>query len=148
MTVLAIRRGDEVIRQRLRDVRLRAGDVVLIQAADQVLDRIARDTNVAIAGEDRWEEFDRSKIPIALGILAGALGLAALDVLGLMMSALTGVAAMFFTGVLTPEEAYDAVDWEVIFMVAGVIPLGIAVEARARRTSSPTSSFPSAFSFP
>ncbi|WP_244531653.1 SLC13 family permease [Halogranum amylolyticum] len=90
---------------------------------------MARDTNVAIAGEDRWEDFDRSKIPIALGILAGALGLAALEVLGLLMSALTGVAAMFFTGILTPEEAYEAVGWEVIFMVAGVIPLGIAVEA-------------------
>ncbi|MUV86165.1 sodium-coupled transporter [Natronomonas sp. CBA1123] len=128
VTVLAIRRGDEVIRQRLREVRLQAGDVILVQAPDQVLDRIARDTNVAIAGEDRWEDFDRSKIPIALGILAGALGLAALDVLTLMVSALTGVAAMFFTGILTPEEAYEAVDWEVIFMVAGVIPLGIAVE--------------------
>jgi len=129
VTVLAIRRGDEVIRRRLREVRLQAGDVILVQAPDQVLDRIARDTNVAIAGEDRWEDFDRSKIPIALGILAGALGLAALDVLTLMVSALTGVAAMFFTGILTPEEAYEAVDWEVIFMVAGVIPLGIAVEA-------------------
>jgi len=129
VTVLAIRRGDEIIRQRLREIRLQAGDVILVQAPDQVLDRIARDTNVAIAGEDRWEDFDRSKIPIALGILAGALGLAALDVLTLMVSALTGVAAMFFTGILTPEEAYEAVDWEVIFMVAGVIPLGIAVEA-------------------
>jgi di/tricarboxylate transporter len=129
VTVLAIRRGDEVIRQRLREVRLQAGDVILVQAPDQVVDRIARDTNVAVAGEDRWEDFDRSKIPVALGILAGALGLAALDVLTLMVSALTGVAAMFFTGILTPEEAYEAVDWEVIFMVAGVIPLGIAVEA-------------------
>nr|WP_231741199.1 SLC13 family permease [Halorubrum sp. CBA1125] len=129
VTVLAIRRGDEVIRQRLREVRLQAGDVILVQAPDQVLDRIARDTNVAIAGEDRWEDFDRSKIPIALGILVGALGLAALDVLTLMVSALTGVAAMFFTGILTPEDAYEAIDWEVIFMVAGVIPLGIAVEA-------------------
>jgi di/tricarboxylate transporter len=129
VTVLAIRRGDEVIRQRLREVRLQAGDVILVQAPDQVLDRIARDTNVAIVGDDRWEDFDRSKIPIALGILAGALGLAALDVLGLMTSALTGVAAMFFTGILTPEDAYEAIDWEVIFMVAGVIPLGIAVEA-------------------
>jgi di/tricarboxylate transporter len=129
VTVLAIRRGDEVIRQRLREVRLQAGDVILVQAPDQALDRFARDLNVAIAGDDRWEDFDRSKIPIALGILGGALGLAALDVLSLMVSALTGVAAMFFTGILTPEDAYDAIDWEVIFMVAGVIPLGIAVEA-------------------
>ncbi|RAW43934.1 sodium-coupled transporter [Halorubrum sp. 48-1-W] len=129
VTVLAIRRGDEVIRQRLREVRLQAGDVILVKAPDQVIDRIARDKNVAIAGEGRWEDFDRSKIPIALGILAGSLGLAALDVLTLMVSALTGVAAMFFTGILTPEDAYEAIDWEVIFMVAGVIPLGIAVEA-------------------
>jgi di/tricarboxylate transporter len=129
VTVLAIRRGNEVIRQRLREVRLQAGDVILVQAADQVLDRIARDANVAISGKDGWEDFDRSKIPVALGILAGVLGLAALDVLSLMVSALTGVAAMFFTGILTPEEAYDAVDWQVIFMVAGVIPLGIAVES-------------------
>jgi di/tricarboxylate transporter len=129
VTILAIRRGDEVIRQRLREVRLQAGDVLLVQAADQVLDRIARDANVAISSDDRWEDFDRSKIPLALGILAGVLGLAALDVLTLMISALTGVAAMFFTGILTPEEAYDAIDWEVVFMVAGVIPLGIAVEA-------------------
>ncbi|WP_436934007.1 SLC13 family permease [Halovenus marina] len=129
VTVLAIRRGDEVIRQRLREVRLQAGDVILVQAQDEVLDRIATDTNVVISSDERWEEFDRSKIPIALGILAGVLGLAALEILGLMTSALTGVAAMFFTGILTPEEAYEAVDWDVIFMVAGVIPLGIAVEA-------------------
>jgi len=129
VTVLAIRRGDEVIRQRLREVRLQAGDVILVQAGDQVLDRLARDSNVAISTGDRWEDFDRSKIPVALGILGGALGLAALDVLSLMVSALTGVAAMFFTGILTPEDAYEAIDWEVIFMVAGVIPLGIAVEA-------------------
>lgn len=129
VTLLAIRRGDEVIRKRLREVRLRAGDVILVQAPDKVLERISRDTNVAISGEDRWEDFDRSQIPLALGILAGVLGLAALDVLTLMVSALTGVAAMFFTGILTPEDAYDAIDWQVIFMVAGVIPLGIAVEA-------------------
>ncbi|WP_246982811.1 SLC13 family permease [Halorientalis marina] len=129
VTVLAIRRGDEVIRQRLREVRLQAGDVILVQAADQVLDHIARDANVAVSTDDRWEDFDRSKIPVALGILAGVLGLAAFEVFTLVISALTGVAAMFFTGILTPEEAYGAIDWEVIFMVAGVIPLGIAVEA-------------------
>jgi di/tricarboxylate transporter len=129
VTVLAVRRGDEVIRQRLREVRLQAGDVVLIQAADEILERIARDKHVAISSDEGWEDFDRSKIPVSLGILGGVLGLAALDVLSLMVSALTGVAAMFFTGILTPEDAYDAIDWQVIFMVAGVIPLGIAFEA-------------------
>ncbi|MFP4188394.1 MAG: SLC13 family permease, partial [Halobacteriales archaeon] len=41
---------------------------------------------------------------------------------------LTGVVAMLFSGILRPTDAYEAVDWDVIFLLAGVIPLGIAVE--------------------
>ncbi|WP_178916768.1 SLC13 family permease [Natronomonas gomsonensis] len=129
VTVLAIRRGNEVIRQRLRDVNLRAGDVLLVQTSADVLDRLRADTNVVVSSDDRWEEFDRRQIPIALGIVAGVVGLAALDYLPIMVSALAGVVAMLFSGILRPADAYEAVDWSVIFLLAGVIPLGIAFEA-------------------
>ncbi|OTF01718.1 cation transporter [Halorubrum sp. SD683] len=127
-TVLAVRRGNEVIRQRLRDVSLQAGDVLLVQTSEDVLDRLRADTNVAVSGDGRWEEFDKRRIPIALGIVAGVVGLAALEYLPIMVSALTGVVAMLFSGILRPA-AYDAVDWDVIFLLAGVIPLGIAFES-------------------
>ncbi|MFW6153204.1 MAG: SLC13 family permease, partial [Halobacteriota archaeon] len=129
VTVLAVRRGNEVIRQRLRDVHLRSGDVVLVQTGEDVLERLRADRNVIVSGEGRWESFDRSKIPIALGIVAGVVGLAALESLPIMVSALAGVVAMLFTGILRPADAYEAIDWDVIFLLAGVIPLGIAVEA-------------------
>ncbi|WP_255246160.1 SLC13 family permease [Halolamina sp. CBA1230] len=128
-TVLAVRRGNEVIRQRLRDVSLQAGDVLLVQTSEDVLDRLRADTNVAVSGDGRWEEFDKRRIPIALGIVAGVVGLAALEYLPIMVSALTGVVAMLFSGILRPADAYDAVDWDVIFLLAGVIPLGIAFES-------------------
>ncbi|WP_418771361.1 SLC13 family permease [Halorientalis halophila] len=128
-TVLAIRRGDEVIRQRLRDVDLQAGDVLLVQTNEEVLDRLRTDTNVVVSSDERWEEFDRTQIPIALGIVGGVVGLAALEYLPIMVSALAGVVAMLFSGILRPEDAYEAVDWDVIFLLAGVIPLGIAFEA-------------------
>ncbi len=122
------RRGDEVIRQRLRDVDPRAGDVLLVQTSADVLDRLRSDTNIVVSSDEQWEEFDRTQIPIALGIVAGVVGLAALDYLSIMVSALAGVVAMLFSGVLRPTDAYEAVDWNVIFLLAGVIPLGIAFE--------------------
>ncbi|WP_256298199.1 SLC13 family permease [Haloarchaeobius salinus] len=129
VTVLAVRRGNEVIRKRLRDVRLEASDVLLVQTSDAALDRLRSDRGVIVSGEGRWEEFDRTRIPVALGILAGVVVLAALEVLPIVVSALTGVVAMLFTGIVTPEDAYRAVDWDVIFLLAGVVPLGIAVES-------------------
>ncbi|WP_415383227.1 SLC13 family permease [Halosimplex sp. TS25] len=128
-TVLAVRRGSEVIRQRLRDVSLQAGDVLLVQTNETVLDRLRTDTNVVVSSDERWEEFDRAQIPIALGIVAGVVGLAALEYLPIMVSALAGVVAMLFSGILRPADAYEAVDWDVIFLLAGVIPLGVAFEA-------------------
>ncbi|WP_138004540.1 SLC13 family permease [Halalkalirubrum salinum] len=129
VTVLAVRRGNEVIRQRLRDVSLQSGDVLLVQANEDSVARLRADRTIIVSGEGQWEEFDRSKIPIGIGIIAGVVGLAALELLPIVVSALTGVVAMFFTGILRPADAYDAVDWDVIFLLAGVIPLGIAVEA-------------------
>jgi len=128
-TVLAVRRGNDVIRQRLRDVELQAGDVLLVQTSENVLDRLRTDTNVVVSSDERWEEFDKTQIPIALGIVAGVVGLAALEYLPIMVSALAGVVAMLFSGILRPADAYEAVDWDVIFLLAGVIPLGIAFEA-------------------
>lgn len=129
VTVLAVRRGNEVIRQRLRDVSLQSSDVLLVQTSEDILARLRADRTIIVSGEGQWEEFDRSKIPIGIGIIAGVVGLAALELLPIVVSALTGVVAMFFTGILRPTDAYEAVDWDVIFLLAGVIPLGIAFEA-------------------
>jgi di/tricarboxylate transporter len=81
-----------------------------------------------VSGEAQWESFDKRKIPLAFGIVAAVVAVAALDLVPIMVSALAGIVAMIFTGCLRPADAYDAVNWDVVFLLAGVIPLGIAME--------------------
>ncbi|WP_247010462.1 SLC13 family permease [Halorientalis litorea] len=127
-SVLAFRRGDEVIRERMDRLRLRVGDTLLVQATPETIDRLYQDRNFIVAGEVDRPDFRTSKVPVALGIVVGVVGLAAVDVLPIVTSALAGALAMVLTGCLKPTEVYESVQWDVIFLLAGVIPLGIAME--------------------
>lgn len=125
--VLAIRRGSETAHERLADFRLRPGDVLLIESKAETVDRLANDPNIIVAGELDLRRFRTSKMGLAVGTVIAVVGLAALGVLPIMVAALGGVVAMIATGIVKPTEAYGAVQWDVIFLLAGVIPLGRAL---------------------
>jgi len=127
-TVLALRRGQELFRQRMDHVRLRVGDTLLIQGTPDSIERLNVNRDFIVAQEIERPNYRRSKIPVAIGIVLGVVGLAALDVLPIVVAALAGALAMVVTGCLDPTEVYDAVQWDVVFLLAGVIPLGIALE--------------------
>ncbi|SFC50789.1 Di-and tricarboxylate transporter [Halobiforma haloterrestris] len=125
--VLAVRRGGEITHERLTELTLRPGDVLLIESDPETVDRFANDPNVIVAGDLALQQFRRSKLPIAVGTVLGVVGLAAVGVVPIVVSALAGVATMLAAGVVKPAEAYEAVQWDVIFLLAGVIPLGDAL---------------------
>jgi di/tricarboxylate transporter len=127
-TVLALRRGGEVIRQRIDQLTLRVGDTLLVQATGDSIDRLNNNRNFIVAQEIDRPDYRRSKVPLAVGIVAAVVGIAALGILPIVVSALAGSVAMVVTGCLKPTEVYDSVQWDVIFLLAGVIPLGIALE--------------------
>ena len=127
-TVLAFRRGPELIRQRMDHTHLRVGDTLLIQATADSIDRLADRRDFIIAQEVERPDYRRSKVPVAIGIVAGVVGVAALDLLPIVVSALAGALLMVLTGCLKPTEVYESVQWDVVFLLAGVIPLGIAME--------------------
>ncbi|WP_159483009.1 SLC13 family permease [Halorubrum sp. JWXQ-INN 858] len=127
-TVLALRRGGEIIHARMDERGLRAGDTLLIQASEGTVQRFANDREFIVAQELTLPDFRYRRIPVALGIIAAVVGLAALDVLPIVISALGGIVAMVATGCVKPNEVYDSVDWSVIFLLAGLIPLGVAME--------------------
>ena len=127
-TVLAFRRGGELVRQRMDNIPLRVGDTLLVQATTDSIERLDFNRNFIVAQEIERHDFREEKIPVAVGIVAGVVALAALDFLPIVLSALVGALAMVATGCLRPNEIYDAVQWDVIFLLAGVIPLGIAME--------------------
>jgi len=125
--VLALRRGGETAHERLSKFTLRPGDVLLIESKAETVDRLANDPNVIVAGELDLQQFRGSKLPLAVGTVLAVVGLAAAGVLPIMVAALAGVVVMIATGVIKPAEAYEAVQWDVIFLLAGVIPLGKAL---------------------
>jgi di/tricarboxylate transporter len=63
-----------------------------------------------------------------VGILAVVVGLAALNIIPILVSAIFGCIALVVSRCLTLEEAYAAIDWKVIFLLAGILPLGLAIE--------------------
>ena len=127
-TVLALRHGQELYRQRMDHVTLRIGDTLLVQATPESIDRLNRNNDFIVAQEVARPDFRRSKIPVAIGIVAAVVGVAALTPVHIVISALGGALAMVLTGCLRPPELYDAVQWDVIFLLAGVIPLGSALQ--------------------
>lgn len=126
--ILAVRSRGTTIRERLGDVRIRVGDTLLIQASPDSIDRLARNPDFVVGHEPDRPEYRTGKIPLAIAIILGVVALPALGVFPIMVSALAGVVAMVVAGVIHPNELYDAVEWNVIFLLAGVIPLGIALE--------------------
>jgi di/tricarboxylate transporter len=126
--VLAVRSRGALVRDRMDRVPLRVGDTLLVQAPAEEVDRLASTRDFIVAHEPASPDYRTGKIPHAAAILAGVVALPALGVLDIVVSALAGVVAMVFAGVLRPTELYDSVDWNVIFLLAGVIPLGIALE--------------------
>jgi di/tricarboxylate transporter len=127
-TVLALRRGGELIRKRLDRVQFRVGDTLLVQAAGESIERLDQSRDFIVAQEVERHDFRESKIPVAVGIVTAVVALAAVDFVPIVVSALAGAVVMVATRCLRPTEIYDAVQWDVIFLLAGVIPLGIAME--------------------
>ena len=128
-TVLALRRGDDLIRRRMDDITLRVGDTLLVQATAESIDRLDATRDLIVAQEIDRHDYRGDKIPVAIGIVIGVVALAAFEVLPIVAAALAGALAMVATGCLRPTELYESVQWDVVFLLAGVIPLGIALEA-------------------
>lgn len=111
---------------RLSEERLTVGEIVLVQLSATALDRLRRHPDVVVL--DTFEDdFDTGRMWSASLIVAGVVLAAALTPLPIVITALIGVVAMFFSGCLTREDLYSGVSWNVIFLLAGVIPLGIAM---------------------
>jgi di/tricarboxylate transporter len=127
-SVLAIRRGGEVIRTRMDNIRLRVGDTLLIQGPAESIERLTANPSFIVAQEIERPDLRESKTPIAVGIVAAVVLAAALTPIHIAAAALAGALAMVVSGCLKPSEIYDAVQWDVIFLLAGVIPLGIALQ--------------------
>lgn len=133
-TVLAIRRGEEILRDRLGQVPLRFGDLLLVQGPRESLSGFQTTRELLVIEQGNREGLRLEKASIAVAIVFGVIISAALDLMPILVSALVGVVLMVLTGCLKPGEIYGAIRWDVIFLLAGLIPMGIAMEKSGATT--------------
>jgi len=132
--VLAHRSRSVVTRENFADQTLRSGDTLLLQTTRKGQERMIASPDVVLLNSSARHDYRPEKIPYAIVILIAVVALAALNILPIMVSALAGVVAMLLTGVVRASEMYQDIDWRVIFMLAGIIPLGIALEQTGAAT--------------
>lgn len=128
VTVLAIRRGQEMVRERLGQVRLRPGNLLLLQGPKESLVGIQTSKDLLIVEQQNIKTLRSDKAWLAILIVLGVVAIAAVGWFPIEVSALVGVLLMILTGCLKPAEVYESIRWDIIFLLAGLIPLGIALE--------------------
>jgi len=128
MTTLAIYRQGDVITRHLRDLPLRFGDSLLLQGSPGRIRSLQKGNEFLVLEPLEIERRRSKKAPIATGIMIMVILLAILTNLGIAVSMVLGSVVMVLTGCLTMDEAYESIDWRTVFLVGGMLSLGIAME--------------------
>jgi di/tricarboxylate transporter len=129
LSTLAMYRRGETILEGVRDLPFEAGDTLVCHVAWENLHRLESNKNfVIVTSEYPREDTRPHKVWHALFFFLVALTLILFTDLRLSVSLLTGALGMILAGVMTMDEAYRAVSWKTVFLLASLIPLGMAVE--------------------
>ena len=128
LTVLAIWRGGEAIRTGLRDVRLQFGDALLLHGERKRFSLLGRDPDFVVLTETAQDVPRTEKIWVAIGVFACVIMSVVLGLLPIHIAAVIGAALVVVTGCLTMEEAYRFIEWKAVFLIAGMLPLGTALD--------------------
>lgn len=129
ISLLAINRDKKVIREDVRTVALRAGDMLVFHSIWQDLGQAAESRDFVVVTDYPKGEQRPHKFKIAMSIFAITVVIALTSRLPVSLTLMTGVAGMLLTGVLRMDEAYAAINWKTVFLMAGLIPLGWAMDS-------------------
>lgn len=125
---LAIRHHDHLEQGKIGRIPLAVGDVLLLQGLRKDLDALSKGSEVITLDEVEPPPRSYSRAVAAVGVIAAVVTVAALGIAPILVCAMAGCALLVVGKILTVDQAYESIDWKVIFLLAGVIPLGVALE--------------------
>ncbi|MHC4267762.1 MAG: SLC13 family permease [Planctomycetota bacterium] len=126
--VLAVQRRGKIIRDRVAEVLLENGDTLLLKTDKGDMPRLLKSSDLIVTNELTELYVRKDKVIIALVLFLTVVTLTVLNIIPILAAALIGAVGMVVSRCLTIEEAYEAIDWKVIFMIGGILPLGLAME--------------------
>lgn len=128
LTVLAIWRGGRAYRSNLRDMPLKFGDALLLYGSRDRIRVLGSEPDFLVLTEAAQEPPRIERAPLAALIMLGVLAPVILGAVPIAIAAIVGATVMVLTGCLTMEEAYRNIEWRAVFLIAGMLPLGIAMQ--------------------
>ena len=134
VSVLGIWRRGQAIHTRLTDVPLAQGDVLLLRGSPERLAALAATQGLLPLDTVEPTDTGPRRTLTAAGIMAGVVLLAATGVLHIAVAGLLGVVAMVATGCVQPARLYSSVEWHSVVLIAGTLPLGVALEVTGTAT--------------
>ena len=128
LNVLAIWRQGAPVVKRVDQVTLKFGDVLLLQGPRERIVHLGKAHGFLLLGGVPPVSYHPHRAPFALAALFGVILLATCGLMPIMQAATLGALAMVLCGCLTIQEAYESIDWGIILLIAGTLPLGLALE--------------------
>jgi di/tricarboxylate transporter len=128
LTVLALWREGKAYRSELRDIELRFGDALLVYGSRGRIEAVAADPDFLVLDETATRAPRPEKEPMAAAIMFGVLLFAILGWVPIAIAAVLGSVAMVLGRCISMDEAYRAIDWQAVFVIAGMLPLGVALD--------------------
>jgi di/tricarboxylate transporter len=128
LSVLAIWHEGRAHRSNLRDMALHFGDALLLHGPREKLSVLGSEPDFLMLTEEAQEPLRLNKAPLAVLVMGAVLLPVIFGWLPIFIAAVVGATLMVLAGCLTMEEAYRFIEWRAVFLIAGMLPLGIAME--------------------
>lgn len=126
-TVLALRHRGVLMREKLSETKLDAGDALLLEVRKRRYNQLRQNSAFVIISEVEQEKFRKSKIIPAIAIIAAVILTASSGYMDIVSAAVIGSILMVLVGCIRMQEAYKAIEWRIIFLLAGVLALEAAM---------------------
>ncbi|HSM56871.1 MAG TPA: SLC13 family permease, partial [Candidatus Sulfomarinibacteraceae bacterium] len=129
LNVLAIWRAGRAYRSGLRDMELRFGDTLLLHGPWSKLHLLGQEPDFLLLTEKLQEPLRLEKAPVAALVMLGMIVIVAAGWLPIAIAAVIAATLMVAAGCLTMEEAYRHIEWQAVFLIAAMLPLGLAMDS-------------------
>lgn len=130
MVAVALHRKGRNVREAIETLPIEPGDVLLMMGTDEAINALRSSNDLVL--------FDRARTPtksptgqiaLVLGVIGGVISCAALGILPIEIAAVCGVVILLLSKILTSKEAYASVEWNLIFLIFGMLAMGMALES-------------------